>query len=85
MSQDMIQNGNLFESFLLMLYLFMKTIIFVLYYIFLSSCAYKVADKWMIDYLSDNLFETNENYLLVNGFYKCCFKLEWCKRSNWTC
>ena len=28
--------------------------------IYLHNCAYKNADKQMIDYLSDNPFETNE-------------------------
>ena len=29
--------------------------------VFLKSCAYKIVDKQMIDYLDDNIFETDEN------------------------
>ena len=29
--------------------------------IYLDICAYKIAGKQMIDYLDDNLFETNED------------------------
>ena len=28
---------------------------------YLDNCAYKIAGKQMIDYLDDNLFETNED------------------------
>ena len=29
--------------------------------VYLDSFVYKIVDKWMIDYLGDNPFETDEN------------------------
>ena len=33
--------------------------------IHLDNCVYKITDKQMIDYLDGNLFESDENYLLI--------------------
>ena len=41
--------------------------------------ACKIVDKQMIDYLDDNIFETDEDYflffILINGCYKCCITI----------
>ena len=50
----MIQNPNLLQSFLLILYLSMITK-------FIYNYAYKIVEKQMLDYLDYNLFETNED------------------------
>ena len=59
MCQKIIQNVNLLQSFLLIRYLYTKTNI---------TCKYiktivlkKIIDERMIDYLSENPFETDEN------------------------
>ena len=46
--------------------------------VYLENCAYKIVDKQMIDYLDDNLFETDEEWLFYfkNGSYKCCITIE---------
>ena len=44
----------------------------------LNNCAYKVVDKQMIDYLDDNLFETDKDQLFYfnNGSYKCYDRID---------
>ena len=33
---------------------------------------YKIVNSQMLDYLDDNLFETDEDLFLINSSYKCC-------------
>ena len=42
----------------------------------LDNCAYEIVEKQMIDYLGQNPFETDENYILINGSHKCCITIE---------
>ena len=46
--------------------------------IILESCAYKIANKQVIDYLDDNLFELMRLLLLIliNGCYTFCIEIE---------
>ena len=44
--------------------------------IYLDNYTYKTVGKWMIYYLGETLFKTDENWLLINGFYKCCIRIE---------
>ena len=53
----MIQNVNLLQSFLFILYLLTKTNI--TWQVYLNNCAYKIADMQMIDNAGDNLLETD--------------------------
>ena len=39
--------------------------------VYLDNCVYKIIDKQMADYLDDNHFKTDENWFLINKFYKC--------------
>ena len=34
--------------------------------VYLGNCAYRIIDKWMIDYLDKDLFETDEEYICCN-------------------
>ena len=53
--QKMIQNVNLLQSFLLILYLYStKNITFKVY---LDNCAYKIVNNQVTDHLHENLFE----------------------------
>ena len=54
----MIQNANLLQSFLLILYLYENK-----YYLqgCLYNCGYKIINKRMIDFLGENPFETDED------------------------
>ena len=57
----MMQNMNLWQSFLLILYLFVKANIPTIY---LDNCVYKIVNKQMADYLDENLFETDDKKVL---------------------
>ena len=57
----MMQNMNLWQSFLLILYLFVKANIPAIY---LDNCVYKIVNKQMADYLDENLFETDDKKVL---------------------
>ena len=57
----MMQNMNLWQSFLLILYLFVKANIRAIY---LDNCVYKIVNKQMADYLDENLFETDDKKVL---------------------
>ena len=35
--------------------------------VYLNNCAYKIADKQMVDDLSDKVFKTDEDQLLISG------------------
>ena len=39
--------------------------------VYLDNCVYKIIDKQMADYLDDNHFKIDENWFLINKFYKC--------------
>ena len=54
-SEDVIENVHFFQSFLLILFLFIRKYYLLLY---LDNCAYKIVNKQMIDYFDDRLFET---------------------------
>ena len=58
MSEDGVECESLLQSFLSIIYLFMKK-----YYlqVYLRNCAYKIVDTQMVDYLDDILFEPDEN------------------------
>ena len=57
----MMQNMNLWQSFLLILYLFVNANIPAIY---LDNCVYKIVNKQMADYLDENLFETDDKKVL---------------------
>ena len=43
--------------------------------VYQNNCAYKILDKRIIDYLSENLFEADQSYFLINWSYKCCISI----------
>ena len=54
-SEDVIENVHFFQSFILILFLFIRKYYLLLY---LDNCAYKIVNKQTIDYFDDRLFET---------------------------
>ena len=52
---------EIYRTFLLILHLFVVCDNKYYLQIYLNNCVYKVVDKQMIDYLDDNLFETDGN------------------------
>ena len=44
--------------------------------LFLESCAYKIIDRRIIDYLGENLFASDKNQFLINRFNKSCVTTE---------
>ena len=63
MHQEIVQNVTLLGSFLLILYLFMKTSKNIFRQVYLDNCAYEIAGKQMRDYLNKNLYETDKGQL----------------------
>ena len=57
----MMQNMNLWQSFLLILYLFTKANIPAIY---LDNCAYKRVNKQTAEYLDENHLETDDKKFL---------------------
>ena len=49
--------------------------------VYLDTCTYEIVNAEMIDYLDDNLFESD-----VNWSYKCCIMIElvYIKKSYWS-
>ena len=58
MCLKMVYNVNLLQSSSDSLWVYDSKHYLQLY---LENCAYKITDKQMIDYLNDNLFETDED------------------------
>ena len=50
--------------------------------VFLESCAYKIIDRRIIDYLGENLFASDKNQFLINRFNKSCVTTELYTRRN---
>ena len=44
--------------------------------VYLDNCAYKIVGKRRIDYLGDNLYKTDKDQCLINGFHKCCITMK---------
>ena len=40
--------------------------------VYLDNCAYKIVKTQMLDYLGENLFETDKDYFSINRSYKGC-------------
>ena len=81
MCQKIIENVNLLQSYLLILYLYVKTNITMQYLpVYLNNCSYKIIHKQVIDYLGDNCLE-NKNI----RSYKCCIKIELIETKDLSC